>query len=451
MPTRPRQPTANRTASRAFRTMAAAALVLALLAALPPSAEAETVRLRSGKTLEAASVVFLPGKIEATLSREGGTARILLRLDQLAADDLLPLWDRTHDPKDAAAMLAGADFALALSQRAEAARRFERAAQLDASLASRREDGLRRLRALETADALRDLERRIRRGSDARGAVILAEALLEEPQVATLRPAQARRARVLGELARRLVARDDARTAAALAPAAPPFSVPVFPAALPDPKPDPQPVAKPAVPAAAAGAPLKAIQERVAGFAKRASDAREAAADPSVRPRRALELLRRAGDAYLLARRLVREAPAAYGEALGELGEDLRLALVTTYLDLADLYRQEARYEAARAHVRAALILDPGNAEAWSQRRLIEDDLERATTPVNEGYRPAFETFYTSPSPFYGYGYGYGYSSRALRYGGYRSYGGLVVGFRSGRLRIGHQHGGGTRVVGRRR
>jgi len=433
------------------------AVGLLLGVAAAPAAQAETVRLRSGKRLEAASVVFRDGKIEATLVRDGGIARVLLRFDQLAEDDLLPLWDRTHAADDAALALAGAEFALGLGRRAEAVRRYEAAARLDTSFAAKRDAGLGRVRRLEAEDAMRDLEDRVRRGADPRGAVVLSEALLEGPHAAALDPKQTRRIRILGSLALRLAQREVVRAtkadsvgASASASAGTPAAAVAPPAA---------PAQEPVVPAMGDAA-LAVIRDRVGAFAVRAADAREAAADPKVGPRRALELLRGAADAYQLARRLVREAPGALAAELGELGDDLRLALVATYLDLADLHRQEGQFEQARAHVRAALILDPGNEEAWSQRRLIEDDLAREPTPYDDAYRPAVEFYYASPSPFYGY---YGWPRRTLyshhyghHYGGLHGYGhigrgGFHVGFGHGHASHGGHHHGGSRVVGRRR
>ena len=370
--------------------MAARCLLLlsvVVLFACARTAAAETVRRKDGKVLEVAGVTFQGDRVEVVVEQGEHAARIVLRLDQLDPDDVLPLWDRTHSPEDAAAVIASADLALRLGQHGEAANRYEVAFRLDPSLRARRDAGLARIRAVEAAAALRDVEARVRAGADLRGSAALARALLED---AALSPAQRRRVATLARLAEKLADREDARAAA---PA--PAPEPPTPA---EPKAD-APAATPAPPSPDAA--LAAIRHRLGAFAHRADLAREAAAAVTITNRQAIRHLQTAADAYLLARRLVREAPATLAAALAEVGEDLRLALATTYLDLADLFRQEGRFEEARARVRAVLILDPGNEHAWELRRMIEDDLRNPPEPLDVPVRPTVEWFVWSPSPYY--------------------------------------------------
>ncbi len=392
-------------------------LAVVVLFGCASAAQAETVRRKDGKVLDVAGVTFQGERVQVVVEQDGRPVRVVLRLDQLDPADVLPLWDRTHSHEDAAAVLASADLAMRLGLHAEAAGRYEVAFRLDPTLRAKRDAGLARIRAIEADAALRDVEVRERAGRDLRGAAAIARALLAD---AALPDATRRRMETLARLAVKLAERADARAAQQQADAAD--------AAAPTPAPTPEAAAPPAPPPPQAGGALAAIRQRLGAFVHRADLAREAAAAVTITNRQAIRHLETAADAYLLARRLVREAPAALTLDLAQIGDDLRLALVTTYLDLADLYRIEARYDEARARVRAALILDPGNEHAWDQRRLIEDDLRNPPLPLEEPLRPAVEFFYWSPSPHYGvpsFGYRPGwhrYRPRPVPYRGTRRY-----------------------------
>ena len=412
-------------------------VALLLACVLTPAAAAETVRLADGKALEAEAVAFREDHVEVTLRRDGGTARIVLRFDKLDRGDILPLWDRTHDHESAADVLASADLAMRLGEHAEAANRYEVASRLDAALMPQRDAGLARIRTIEADAAVSDVERRVRDGNDLRGAVTLARALLEDDSAAALPEKQRRRIEALGVLAEKLAAREAEREAKAAAP-------------IPEPDPTPQPAAPVAEPPPAAPADdsaLAAIRHRIGAFVYRADLAREAAASVTITNHRSIRHLETAADAYLLARRLVRDAPAHLAEPLAVIGDDLRLALVTTYLDLADLYRQEGRFEEARARVRAALILDPGNEHAWELRRLIEHDLRNPPLPLEADRVPMVQFTYWRGVPGYPCGRCWGYP-RAVPYGGIGYLGSRVhFGFGAGQ----YPTGGTRRVVGRRR
>lgn len=420
-----------------LRSLGAGLLATALLSA---DARAETVRLRDGKALEVERVVFDGARVEVTMRRDGGTARVVLKLAQLEPSDVLPLWDRTHSPYDARDVLASADVALRLGAHAEAANRYEVAFRLDAALKPRRDAGLARIRAIEARAAVEDVESRVRAAHDLHGAVALARALLEGPGAADLPAAQRRRIEALAALAERVALRAAAREAEAHAPAKSSAATPVAEPVPPAPQPAPAPAAGPV---STAEAVVAAIRDAVGALALRADTAREAAADVTISARRAIRHLEDAAGAWLLARRLVREAPDAAIPHLGEVADDLRLALAQTYLDLADLYRQERLFPQARARVRAVLILDPGNEHAWEQRRLIEDDL-RAPPTTEGGWRPAVETYVWSPSPFVGWHGLHGCGPCPTPYAvPYRGHGGAWFGFRGGR-RV-------HRTIGRRR
>lgn len=396
----------------------AAALLLLMAAA----ASAETVRLRSGKTLEVDGVRILEGRIQISLHRDGGVARVDLPFDRLDASGLLDLIDRHTDARDPVQRLRSARLAFDRGLLGHAARRYREAARLDPSLAPARDAGLGRIRRVEASAGLRELETQLRTGADPHGALALASALLAGPHAAVLTPAQRARAASLGGLARRLFKRDQRRAARAL------LAQPKLPQTPP---PDPVP----------AGGAAAALLARADALTREADIAREAAADPKLSPSRALRQLETAAAALRAARRLLREAPAVLQESFAEACERLRLALTAAYLEQADLFRQLGRFVEARARVRTALILDPGNEHAWTQRRLIEDDLRRDPVFDHSGY--GFEAFSYSPSPFYRF---VPTSRSSFGLYRYRAHGGF-------RLHFGSSPRGTptTRVVGRRR
>lgn len=401
---------------------AIAGCVLALCRARP--ALAETLRLRSGRALRVDEVRVRERALSLTLRTDGGVVRMDLPFERFDPRSLLAALDRHLPAGDAAARLRTARLALELDLRGEAALRFHQAAALDPALASERDAGLAVIRALEAADALVDLETRLRGGADPRGVLALASALLEGPHRASLTPVQVLRVRVLAGLARGLVQRQGEPQVAADETATPAPAPPVT-AALP--------------------ADLAA---RLRGEETKARTAREAAADPTTGARRAARHLETAARALLQGRRLLRGASAEVQASAEDVARTLHELLVATYLDLADLYRLEGRFAEARARVRAALILDPGNEQAWEQRRLIEEDLR--VDPFVED--PYYGLGYYDPLFHYDFGYPYGLRLpyRYARYGAYRvpSAGGVFgLGFHHYR-----QAGRGSRrVVGTRR
>ncbi|MDA1196171.1 MAG: hypothetical protein O2894_13455, partial [Planctomycetota bacterium] len=175
---------------------------------------------------------------------------------------------------------------------------------------------------------------------------------------------------------------------------------------------------------------LAAVAARVSGFVTRADAAREAAADPRLSAARAIRRLEEASDELLLAQRLLREAPEPLRVPLAFVADDVRSLLLSTWVELADLLRLEGWYDDARARVRAALLLDPGNEAAREQRRFIEQDALRPLDSLEQGV--SFARW--SPSPLWGisprcgpYPALYGTPHYATTYGhGYRTYRGGV-------------------------
>lgn len=361
------------------RLLSAVLALVAALVAAAAGARAEPVRLADGRTLQATAVHLRDGRVELTLHVDGGSARVDLPYARVDPDALLALWDAHTDRADAAQVLAGARLALRLDRRAEAVRRFRAVAALDPHLAAEAEAGLTTVRTRDAAQGLLDLETRLRAGSDPLAAAALAAALLEGPQGAGLTEVQRLRVRTLGRLARHLAARAAQPAVVAQAAAAPAAHAPVPPAA----------------------APADDLQEHLTALETQARAAREAAADPDVAPSRARRHLEVAARALLAARRLLRQAPAARQAALAATAERLLDTLVSTWVELADLARQQQDFEAARGCVRAALLLDPGDEAALQQRRFVEEDLRRATEPGGDEGGPGFESWIWSPSPWY--------------------------------------------------
>ena len=285
--------------------------------------------------------------------------------------------------------------------------RYVRAAGVDKSLAKARDDGLAKIRRTEATEGVRDLEMRVRSGKDARGASLLAAAILDSVYAAELTDAERRRVAALGDLARKLVKRETERQLMAEAKA----KAAALKATLPK-----TPVEMPVAP----GMPddLPEIDDELAPIRAKlakAEHAREVAADPEVPLAKATRHLEIAARELLDGRRLARKIRPQDLDELGaqeleDLGLDLRALLVSTYLELADLYRQQQLFDEARARVRAVLILDPGNEDAWAQRRLIEDDLRAFYEPTLEPVDPyrytirsVFSHGWWSPSPWYGW------------------------------------------------
>ena len=395
------------------------ALLTALAALGSPPAHAESLRLRSGRSVEVASVRVEADRLDATVVRDGVASRVAFPFSSLDPTEVLRFLD-ADAPGDGRARLRSARFALAQGQREGAAMRFLQAAALDPTLAPQRDAGLAQIRRAEAVDGVDDLEGRVRRGVDPRGAALLAAAILDSVHAAELTVAERRRVEVLGALARKLLQRETERRLLAEAKLAATEKAPAPPAA---------PVA-PAVPEGAASddedpvvadalAPLRAKQAK-------AAHARERAADPALGVEEAARHLEVAARELLDARRVGRALhPADLDEEqvheLESRGIELRTLLLGTYLELADLYRQMTYFEEARARVRAVLILDPGNEEAWAQRRLIEDDIRVFLDPPVEALplQGGVSFGWYRASPFFG---GYGPCLRAvpLAYGGVR-------------------------------
>lgn len=406
---------------------------------------AERVRLRSGREIEVASVRVLADRLNVSVEADGTVSRVDLLFTRIDPSSLLRVVDAHSDPKDAQAWLRSARLAFAGGLHEHAALRFIEAARLDPTLRSAQKEGLAAIRRAAARAGLEDLEQRLRAGRDPRGAALLADAILDSVHAAELTAAQRRHVEALGALARRLVQRElersasaqsaSAQSAAAQNEAQEPASPQAggVPAGQKENKVDPpSPLdAMPDGPVESESKELASLRARLT----KATHAREAAADPLVAQDDALRYLEIAARELLAGRRAAHKVRAealnaAEARELEDIGLDLRYLLLSTYLELADLYRQRGFFDEARARVRAVLLLDPGNEAAWSQRHLIEDDLRRVSEPREDPYRytirsAAFFGWY-SPSPFYGYGCGL--PLRAVPY----ARGGSFFGYRGG-------------------
>jgi hypothetical protein len=177
--------------------------------------------------------------------------------------------------------------------------------------------------------------------------------------------------------------------------------------------------------------------------------AREAAANPTLRPDVVGRHLETAARALLRARRTLNALDAQTRDALAPVDEEVRELLVATWLDLAALLREAGDLAAAGAHVRAALLLDPGNEEALAAREGIRADLARLAPDPFDPWGPTVLEAWFLPGPWLGYGLGRrvhphagSRGGTAARAGGYAPKPGASRATR---------HGPSRRVVGTRR
>ncbi len=431
-----------------MRTAAALFAATALLVATALPARAERIHLKGGRVLDVDELEIKAKAVNVTIRKDGGTARVDLPFERLEPKALLALIDRHTDPQSGSARMMSARLALRLGMRAEATERFEQAAALDPALAEEGKAALAALAKREAADALSGLEKLLRAGGDPRAVITRAAALLEGLGASRFEAGELLRISTIARLAQMRFEQQVTDPAAGLVPE------PGGP--LPEPKPDapqqpqPDPDAKPA--------PLSETAQRVLAELDKARHARDRAADPALSLERAVRYLETAARVLLDGRRALQQDPKAFGAETDDVYATLHALLVATYLDLADLYRQQGRYDDARAMLRSALILDPGNEEAREQRQLIEEGIRQEAREFEEPRGVAF--YRITPwgiGPFFrphyplGYGFGHHYGHPCGGYGG-----GVHIGIRIGgghaHVHAGHHHGGHvTRHVGRRR
>ena len=273
-----------------------------------------------------------------------------LAMSRIDPWSLLALKSARTPSKDGRGTLELARFALAHGLPAEAARRFRRAAELDATLAPDRDAGLRAVRDAELAKDLGAGRARPEAGP-------------QRPRARDRR--RRRREGRSGRPARR--ARDGARRAGGAHARHRPRSAARSRRRRARTRRRP-----PRRPHSSAGsrAPTRTIRGAIAERAK--------AGDAALPASNALRALESAEAQFREGRRVLASTRVNAGTRTAEVdGRDKEALalLVATQLDLADLYRQQRRFERARDYLRAAQVLDPENVRIREIRELVERDL----------------------------------------------------------------------------
>jgi tetratricopeptide (TPR) repeat protein len=348
---------------------------------------AEEVVLASGTRYQATKVEVdeAARRVRFTYPAGGGSATVSVAFDRLDAKSLFALVV-ARTPADApGAQLALAAFALDRGLPSEAADRYRRAAEMDPALAAERDAGLAAVAEAEARRVLGTAEAEMRRGRYA-GAIERAEqaVALAGPTSTT-----AVKAKGVVELATKLLARDRVRTEA-------------------------EAKAKVDATAAAEEAAFRTALDDADAKILRAVDRRDRVANPSLSRSRVVEELETADVLLREGRRLLERARDLAGDRADDVVKRDREALsilVANHLDLADLYRQQGRFEKARARARSALILDPQSDRARDVQDRIEEDLRT----------PPYEPFVEEPFSSVTYYAGYPYLTTPRRYPfGYR-------------------------------
>ncbi len=385
------------------------------LVALAPRARAEDVVLRSGAHYNASAVEWTEGtaaaegRVKFTYAVGGGSVTLEFPMSRVDPWSLLSLKSARTPAKDGKGSLELAKFALSQGLPAEAARRFRKAAELDATLVPDRDAGLRAIRDLELSKELVGAERDLKRGrSDLAFATANDVASKADPEGGLVD-----RARTLADLASRMLDTDRARLAAeskARAEAAAAAEAQAFASGL----------------VRADKAIRGALTDRA-----RAGDATLSASEAT----KALE----SAEAQLReGRRVLAATRPSAGDKLAEIdGRDKEVLplLVATQLDLADLYRQQRKFDRARDFLRAAQVLDPDNVRIREIRELVERDLN-APPPQDEPLDVFSSGYYGggfSTGTYYGGSYYPGFASPCpcpTPYGRPRAY--VTPGYRSG-------------------
>jgi len=320
-----------------------------------PVARAEDVVTTSGTRYDAREVAFLEGagaaegKVRFTYVVGGGSVTLELPMSRIDPWSLLALRAARLPQRDGRAQLELARFALAHGLPAEAERRFRRAAELDAGLAPERDAGLRDVKDAGFARALAQAEVDLKRGRSDLALVAANDVTVKADPAGAL----VGRARALSELATRMLETDRARLEAeakARAEAAEAARVAAFTSSL-----------------------ARADQAILGGLSERGK-----ASDPKLSASDATKALEAAESRLREGRRLLAAARPSAGASVADVdGRDKEAlaALVATELDLADLYRQQRRFDRARDYLRAVQVLDPDNTRIKEIRELVERDL----------------------------------------------------------------------------
>jgi tetratricopeptide (TPR) repeat protein len=352
---------------RARTGMAVLSAILALAAARP--AAAEEVLLSSGTRYDATEISLVgDAQVRFTFRVGGGTATVAMPWEKLDPWSAFSIRATRTKADDARGQLSLAKFAMERGLYKEAARRYEKAAALDPTLSAERDAGLVAVRDAQLVAALDAAMLDVKRG---RGDLALAKAkdVLAKATPGSL-PAQ--RATSLVELSESVAARDAARRQA-------------------------EERERAETAAKAIAETLNAVIARSDKFVRSAIEQRDKAADPNLRAANAIGFLEQAETALREARRSLKSGFEAVGDRRPELearDDEAFALLVATHVDLADLYRQERRFDRARDRLRAATLLDPDDVRAREVRDLVEQDLRTPPPrdPYDDPYVPSFST-----------------------------------------------------------
>jgi tetratricopeptide (TPR) repeat protein len=376
-----------------------------LAAAFAPLARAEEIRLVSGTRYQASDVEVRPGTtpgtgdVKFTVYAGTGHATLSLPFDRIDPGSLFDLVLLRTKPGDPAGQLFLARFALSRGMLLEAENCFKKAAALeptDATLAADRDAGLASIAAARAEQALVAAEKDLKRG---RGDLAIEKAR----DVAAKAPpgsSIAARAAAIVDLASRVVDRDRRRAEA-------------------------EDAARSEAAAAAHKAAFDATLLRIDVAVNAGLKERDRVADPNLGASAATNALESAAARFREGRRLITAAIPTAGTRLSELtgrDKDVLGFLVTTDLDLADLYRQDRRFDRARDYLRASQALDPTNPRIKELRDLVEQDLHTPVAPPPQDY---YEP--TVLDAYYG-GY-YPYGSTVISGSGCRPYCGSSLGY----------------------
>jgi hypothetical protein len=356
-----------------MRLLSRVALAAAAFVAGGLPAFAEEVVLASGARYDARDVALTAKDVTFTFTADGGRATLTLPLERIAPESRISLLLARIDPKDGKAQLRVARTALEIGLPGVAAARFRRAAELDPSLAAERDAGLAAIRDAGLARDLDAAEELVKRGRNDLALEKAKDVAARAEAGSELRA----RAESLGGLAAKLADRDRerAKREAEAAAAA-------------------QAEADAAAVADALTRADKAVQN---GLGQRAK-----AADPDVSASEATHALEAAEASFKEARRLLAVARSRSGVPLAEVEtRDARIVtlVVATHLDLAELFRQDRRFDKARDLARAALVLDPASDRANGVVARIEADL-RAPPLVEPAYDPFGTGFLVESWPY---------------------------------------------------
>ena len=174
-------------------------------------ADAETLRLRSGKTIEAEAVEVGDTSVRVRVTKEGVSSWIELAFDKFTPKGALRVFDRHTNPDDAWRRLQSAKLALKMGLVEEARRRFEEAATLSPGLEAEKEAGLAAIEKFHAQSIFEDLEARLRKSRYPTKELKALQDLLVGEHAGVLTASMRLRIKLLIHLAKQRIATEDAR------------------------------------------------------------------------------------------------------------------------------------------------------------------------------------------------------------------------------------------------